>query len=111
MRQLTHTNRDLYVNEYSCSIDTVIVTIVAYSMAAILSRTIRFPWTLSSRLLIAEYASENIFKVMESTSCFIGKEDHHNGVLVDSTKEPCTADHVVNRLRGISTIIYICKYI
>ncbi|XP_057332918.1 uncharacterized protein LOC130672382 [Microplitis mediator] len=72
-------------------------------MAGILSRTIRFPWTLSSRLLIAEYTSENIIKVMESTNCFIGKEDHHNGVLVDSTKEPCTADLVVNRLRASLT--------
>ncbi|CAD6215916.1 GSCOCG00000733001-RA-CDS [Cotesia congregata] len=72
-------------------------------MAAILSRTIRLTWTLNCKILATDFASDNLIKAMESTSCFIGKEDNHNGILVDSTKEPCSADDVVNRLRASLT--------
>lgn len=70
-------------------------------MAAILSRRIRLTWTLNCKILASDFGSDNLIKAMESTSCFIGKEDNHNGILVDSTKEPCSVDDVVNRLRGI----------
>lgn len=32
---------------------------------------------------------------------FVGKADHHCGVHIDSTKEPCDVKNIVSRLRGM----------
>lgn len=50
----------------------------------------------------------NTVKMDSLEDCFIGKEDNHNGIIVDSIREPCSADVISKRLRGIIMHSYEC---
>ncbi|KAK0168061.1 hypothetical protein PV327_001900 [Microctonus hyperodae] len=41
----------------------------------------------------------NTIKMDSLEDCFIGKEDNHNGIIVDSIREPCSADIISKRLQ------------